>query len=195
MQLSPTILRANTANGPTVRELVCHRRGLLIFLRHFGCLFCREAIADTLAVENELADRDVTPIFVHQSSPESAMAMFAKYKYAHAHTISDPKRKLYEEFQLGRARWGQVFGLPVWQRGWNAFFQGGHRVGMLEGNGFQMGGYFLVEDNEVIEQHKLAHAGERINLLAFVDQREDYLTLAAGPLQCSSAACVPVPGG
>ena len=52
-------------SGASLLELVEASPVLLIFLRHFGCSFCRQAISDVADLREELARRGVRPVFVH----------------------------------------------------------------------------------------------------------------------------------
>ncbi len=50
---------------------------LLVFLRHFGCSFCRQAISDVADLGPELAKRGVRPgVLVHLGPPELAKVYF-----------------------------------------------------------------------------------------------------------------------
>ena len=60
-------------NPPDFPEMLVWRRHLrpgLIFLRHFGCSFCRQAISDVADVRQQLAARNVRPVFVHLGTPD-----------------------------------------------------------------------------------------------------------------------------
>jgi hypothetical protein len=46
--------RTRTESGRTLLELVDERPVLLVFLRHFGCAFCRQAIDDVSKVRTKL---------------------------------------------------------------------------------------------------------------------------------------------
>ena len=69
---------------------------LLIFLRHFGCSFCREAIADVAKAQPELEKRGIRPVFVHMAAPERARPFFERYGIPDAERVSDPKLSLYQ---------------------------------------------------------------------------------------------------
>ena len=58
-----------TESGRSLLELVEASPVLLIFLRHFGCSFCRQAISDISELKDELERRGVRPVFVHLGTP------------------------------------------------------------------------------------------------------------------------------
>ncbi len=142
---------------------------LLVFLRHLGCTFCREALADLQAARRQLESRGVRIVLVHMGDPQAAVAALAKYGLSDLGTIADPERTLYAAFNLRRGSLRQLFGWKVWRRGFVAGILRRHGVGPLAGDGFQMPGAFLIENGRVLR--------------AFVHQtaadRPDYPALAA----------------
>ena len=159
------------AAHPTSRgvNLVEHSRTkpvLLVFLRHFGCTFCREAARDV--ADNRAAIEGVADIaFVHMGSATQAGSFFSKYGLADAHHVSDPDRDLYRAFELHRGNLAQLFGPNVWIRGFRAGIVNGHWVGKLVGDGFQMPGIFRIEDGRVAAAHRHASAADRPDYAAF----------------------------
>ncbi|MDX2287047.1 MAG: SelL-related redox protein [Bacteroidia bacterium] len=142
---------------------------LLVFLRHFGCTFCREALADLAARRAQLEASGVQLCLAHQSDRVRAGQVLARYGLAEVPHISDPERKLYEAFELRRGRVGQVLGWRSWLRGAMAGVLNGHGIGWLEGDGFQMPGAFLLYQGQILRAFRHAHAADR----------PDYLALAA----------------
>jgi len=61
----------HTESGVSLLALTEASPVLLVFLRHFGCPFCRKAISDVADLQQELADRGVRPVFVHLGTPRS----------------------------------------------------------------------------------------------------------------------------
>jgi peroxiredoxin len=70
----------HTESGASLLELVEASPVLLIFLRHFGCSFCRQAISDVSDLREELARHGVRPVFVHLGTPERAKPFFDYYR-------------------------------------------------------------------------------------------------------------------
>jgi hypothetical protein len=98
--------------------------------------------------------------FVYLGTAEQGAERFAKYGLAEVARIHDPQQKLYAAFDLKRATLAQVFGLKVWQRGWEAFANG-HGVGMLAGDGLQMPGVFLLHHGQVLREFRHESAADR----------------------------------
>src|SRR5271156_1678591 len=93
-----------TESGASLLALVEASPVLLIFLRHFGCSFCRQAISDVADLREELARRGGRPVFVHLGTPERAKPFFDYYGIGDVERISDPEAKIYRSpvFLLSR---------------------------------------------------------------------------------------------
>lgn len=134
---------------------------LLVFLRHFGCTFCREALQD-LAGKRQAYERDgVHLIFVHMASVEEAETYFNKYHLEGAEHVSDPNCRYYSNLGLGKGTFSQLFGLRVMMRGVEAGLIKGHGIGRQIGDGFQMPGVFLVQNGIIRERFVHQYASDR----------------------------------
>ncbi len=89
----------------------------LVFLRHFGCVFCRYQVA-------QLRGRpDLPVVFVCMEQPEAA-AIFRSKMISPHRFISDPDRKLYEAFGVKRGTTGQILNFRTIARGIQATLSG-----------------------------------------------------------------------
>lgn len=72
----------------------------------------------------------------------------------------------------------------MWRRGFQAGVIGGHGVGAVEGDGFQMPGVFLVSDKRIVRAFRLRSAGDRPNYEAIACElpSADAGGLAASPV-------------
>lgn len=156
-----------TNDGESLSTLSKRQPVLLIFLRHFGCTFCREALADIAGRREKLESDGIKIVFVHMTDDETAERYFNRYDLEKVTHISDPERKYYQAFGLVKGNFTQLFGLQSWIRGFQAGLMDGHGVGPMLGDGFQMPGVFVIKDGEIKERfiHKLA------------SDRPDYLKL------------------
>lgn len=174
--LSPEIirmaLRRRTNQGVTLEEMSALSPVLLVFLRHAGCTFCREALADLAARRKEIEANGARLTLVHMGSEEHGAKFFAKYGLQDVPRVSDPERALYRAFGLPRGSFGDLFGPKVWWRGFQAGILGRHGVGMLVGDGFQMPGVFLIFHGEVLRSYRHVSAADRPDYLALVTGRE-----------------------
>ncbi|MGP1347000.1 MAG: SelL-related redox protein [Phycisphaerales bacterium] len=164
---------ARTNTGESLGEM--SRRGpvLVVFLRHFGCPFCREAAADVQRRRDEIERGRVRVVLVHQGTEDQAEGWFAARGLGDVPRIADPDRALYRAFELKRGNPWQLFGPKVWWRALQALVAGhliGKSIGGATGDAFQMQGAFLVRDGAIVKAYR--HRSQA--------DRPDYVALARG---------------
>jgi peroxiredoxin len=147
--------RTRTESGRTLLELVDERPILLVFLRHFGCAFCRQAIDDVSKIRPELTNRGVQVAFVHLGSPERAKPYFDYYKLSDVERVSNPDGSLYRDpaFALARVNLLHMIRPAVWI-GWlrGAIFK--YRIGLLKEDIQQMPGVFFLKDRAIANLYR-----------------------------------------
>lgn len=147
-----------TNKGNSIAQLSEERHVLLVFLRHFGCTFCREALADLSEVQEDIIELGTQLVFVHMADNQTADAYLERYGLKPHEHVSDPSCQFYKAFGLTKGTPKQLFGLQSWIRGFDAGVIKGLGVGAQLGDGFQMPGIFGVSQKEVRVSfiHKLA---------------------------------------
>lgn len=150
-----------TQHGSTLKDLSSNQTLMMVFLRHSGCTFCREALADLGKQITQIRQQGVEPVIVHMGKNTSSDQSFARYGLSDLHRVSDPACQLYRAYDLGRGRWSDLFGPSIWRRGFLAAIVGRHGVGKLGGDGFQLGGLFLIRDNRIVYANRYRSAAER----------------------------------
>jgi peroxiredoxin len=167
-------LRARTQYGDTLLQLSKQSPLLFVFLRHAGCTFCRETLADLARQRARIEATGTRIILIHMSPEDYALTFFAKYGLANLARVSDPHRRLYRAFGLGQGSFLALFGPKVIWRGMIASIIGRHGLGPLMGDGFQMPGAFLLYHGEVLRSYQHVSVADRPN----------YVELAkVGPMQ------------
>ncbi len=161
-------LRARTQFGVSLDELSKLSPLLLVFLRHNGCMFCREALSDLQRQRHAIEAQGVRIALVHQGSDAQARSLLANYGLDDLPRVSDPERYLYRAFGLGRGDLLKLAGPTVWWRGFQAAVLEGHGFGRVVGDAFQMPGVFLIFHGEVLRSYRHQTAADR----------PDYLRLA-----------------
>lgn len=143
---------------------------LLIFLRHFGCTFCREALFDISQIKNEIRQRGVKMVYVHMVDGETANLHLSLNNLDDSLNISDPEKRLYQYFGLQRGSFKQLYGLSVMMRGLQAGFIEGRGHGFkFIGDGEQMPGLFMLKDGKVVRSFIHEKASDRPDYLEFVE--------------------------
>jgi hypothetical protein len=129
---------------------------LLVFLRHFGCIFCRETVADLRAVSRTSGFPPL--IFFFQGSPTEGRA-FLRRDWPDVRAIADPNARFYDAFGVGRMSPLQMLRPGLWsaeRRARAKGIEGGQRSGDI----WRMPGMFLVQGDRVIWEHDFRHAGD-----------------------------------
>lgn len=166
LEVSRTV---STESGRALPELLHESPVLLVFLRHFGCSFCRQAISDVSDVRERLAKLGVRPVFVHMGPPEIARRTFAHYGIEDAERICDPTATLYAAFGLGKKSvYSQPFDLRV-LKSW--FLEGvlfRYGIGQIEGDGDQMPGVFFLRGGDVVRSFVHKSVADRPDYLRLV---------------------------
>lgn len=158
--LAETRITAGPGAGETLIAYSRRQPLLVVFLRHAGCTFCREALSDLAAQQRTLENAGVRNVLVHMGDDAELLAAAANRGITNADAISDPDQRLYSALNLRRGGFAQLFGPRIWLRGAAAVFRG-HGLGSLAGDGFQLGGVFLVRDGRIAAARPLRDAADR----------------------------------
>jgi len=152
---------AEASNGATVSEMSWDRPVMLVFLRHFGCTFCREALTD-LARRREEIERDGTQIvLVHMSDAERADEVLASFGLEGVAHVRDTENDLYRAFGLNRGTLWQIAGPRIVARGMAAGWMRGLGIGGVEGDVTRLSGVFVVTRGEVVHAYRHRDAADR----------------------------------
>lgn len=138
-----------TNRGVSLSEASDNSPVLLIFLRHFGCTFCREALADISDLREDIERLGVRIIFVHMTDNHTADPFFLRFGLDGAEHISDPMCQYYAAFGLVKGSYRQLYGLRSWIRGFESIVVEGNGYGAELGDGFQMPGIFVVHKRQI----------------------------------------------
>jgi len=91
---------------------------------------------------------------------EEGQKMLGSHQMVDTLQISDPSCRLYRAYELDRGSLSQLFGMEVWWAGFKAALVQRHGLGKLAGDGFQLGGAFLIRDDKIIESHRSTSAAD-----------------------------------
>jgi len=134
-------------------SLYASERLALVFLRHLGCIFCREHVAQLRRL------KDLNIVFVTLGTIEQTEAFRTKMQSPHRF-ICDPDKSLYQHFELPKGGLTQMISPQVFVRAIGATLQG-HRNARSDGDPLQMPGVFIIDtDGQIIWQHAARHAAD-----------------------------------
>ena len=161
--------RMMSQRGATLLELSRHQPLLVVFLRHSGCTFCREAVADISEQRERIEQQGTGIAFVHMGQAEPVQ-LLEKYHLTDLHSFRDPACSLYDAFGLRMGSLAELLGPIVWWRGFQSWLAG-HNPGKTDGNILRMPGVFLLNDGEIVRAYRHRRSSDR----------PDYVQLATMP--------------
>jgi len=149
-------LRADTLQGNLSADGT-----LLVFLRHFGCMFCREMVADLKQHASTEGEQERI-LFFYQGTVPEGREFFGEH-WSSARAIADQPLRFYRGFGIPKASIARILAPTVWRRGMETFARG-HRPGLSSGSIRQMPGFMWVQDGRILWRHDFEHAGDNPDL-------------------------------
>lgn len=150
--ISTSLEMYSTSTGRSLLEASAENPVMLVFLRHFGCTFCRETLHDISKKIEQIEARGSKMVLIHMVSNAHAQRELTKFGLDHIEHVSDPESLLYKSFSLRRGGLSQLFSPKVLWRGIQAGFLKKHGLGDAAGDVFQMPGIFLIYNGEIKKQ-------------------------------------------
>jgi peroxiredoxin len=165
------ILQAyRTETGLTLLELVDGSPVLLIFLRHFGCSFCRQTLDDVSKLRGKIEGKGIRPVFVHLGSPERAKPYFDYYQLSDIERVSDPDATLYATsvFRLPRKNAFSHFFVPTVVKAWLSGGISRYGIGMIKEDADQMPGIFFLKNRAIVRAYRYRTIADQPDYLKLI---------------------------
>ncbi|WP_246032059.1 SelL-related redox protein [Leptospira fluminis] len=143
--------------GQTFEQNLPAKQTLLVFLRHFGCIFCRECVSDL----RDLADSipAFPPVlFVFPEEVRMGEEFFQRH-WPEASAIADPRAGFFGLAGLEDGNFLELAGPEVWGSALRAVAKGNF-YGVQGQHLLQMPGAFLVLKDRILWKHKYRHIGD-----------------------------------
>jgi len=141
----------------TLRDQLSDEVSLLVFLRHFGCIFCRETVADLREATAARADYP-SVLFFFQGSTTEGRAFLRRY-WPEARAVADPDLHFYELFGIRQASLLEALGPSVLAARSRARAKG-HENGPRSGDIWRMPGVFAVRGEQILWAYHPRHAAD-----------------------------------
>lgn len=152
-QLNQELAAFKSSQGSTLNELSDESRVLVVFLRHGGCPFCRQVLAQLQKLSQELAQHKLQLAIVHMMDQKQADKLLAQYQLQDVPHFSDPDRRLYELFQVKRGGFAETFGPSIWWPGFKTTILAGHFPGIPGKDLQQLGAAIILDKGHVVASH------------------------------------------
>jgi peroxiredoxin len=126
--------------------LWCDHTVVLAFVRHFGCVLCREQVTELNAALPTIHRCGAELVIVGSGRPEH-VADFCEAQRITTPVYVDPEQKAYRAAGLVRSVWSSIKP-KAWLNSWRAHRAGMHQ-GPTQGDMFQQGGVFVIRPGNV----------------------------------------------
>jgi hypothetical protein len=169
-EMAAVLRERRTETGRTLLELLDESPLLLIFLRHFGCSFCRQTLDDVSRIRALVETKGVRPVFVHLGSPERARPYFDYHLLSDAERVSDPGAALYASsvFQLPRKKVFSRFLAPAVWKAWLLGAVQRHAIGMIKEDADQMPGIFYLQKRAIVRAYRYRTIADQPDYLKLI---------------------------
>jgi peroxiredoxin len=161
LTLEQALRNALTQDGKNLFDLSTESPLLLVCVRHLGCAFCREMLADLSNHREELKRTGLTPVVVSMGTHDQAASMLTRFGLRDVLHVSDPDRYLYRTLELPFGTLGQLFG---WSAVWRALVEGAlfkFGSGRIIGNALQLSGAFVIKNGRIVQAIRHRSSSER----------------------------------
>lgn len=155
-------------DGQEVRlgDLWSHRPAILVWLRHYGCVFCQEQTAEFLKRRADIERRGAALAFVGNGSPRFARGFRDEYCPG-CTVLTDPRLDSYRAIGA-RSGLLNTLGPQAWGSALRAFRRGARQRG-VQGHAFQQGGVLVVAPGDrLLYSHLSSAAGDHPSLDAIL---------------------------
>jgi AhpC/TSA antioxidant enzyme len=131
------------------------RPAAIVWLRHFGCVFCREQVAEIRAKRGEIEALGGGIAFVGNGTARAA-AWFRQRFAADSTVLTDPDLVSYRAIGA-RSGLLSTLGPGAWGAGVRAF-RSGARQSMTKGHAYQQGGLVVMAPGNRVLYHHISRA-------------------------------------
>ena len=152
---------AQTESGEKLLEISASAPVLLVFLRHAGCTFCRETLADLSKHRTLIESGGTRLVIVHMGEPESMETLLTRYNLTGLDRIIDSTQDLYRAFGLKQGTLRRLFGLTVLNRALIGGALVRHGIGPLQGDSSQMPGLFMIYRGSIVRRFRHRSVADR----------------------------------
>jgi hypothetical protein len=154
---------ARDQSGCTLAHLSQERPVLLVAVRHFGCTFCREDLAE-LAGRRAALERDGARVAIlHRGTHAEAERFLAAAGLGDMPAFADPDGSIARALGLRHGTFLELLGPRNWFRATRSLLRG-HGVGFPVGDPFLLPGAFLIAGGKVRKHILGDFAGARPDL-------------------------------
>lgn len=166
LTLDKRLAETQPQTGETLLQISNRSPMLILFLRHCGCTFAREALSDLAKQRERIEQLGIQIVIVHMTTEAEATELFARFNLVDLPRVSDPEQALYQAMELNRGSFWQVFGPKMWWRAISALISG-NSMGIPKGDLFQLPGVFLIHQGKIVKAFRPETSSDRMDFQMF----------------------------
>lgn len=144
-----------------VQSLSAERPVLLVCLRHLGCAFSRQALADLRDQRDAIEASGARVMIAHLEPRPVAEPLLQRYGLGDVPTISDPSARVYESCGLNRGRVSQLMGPRVLWRWLVTALVKRRGAGWTGADVRRMPGAFLIHQGRILRAFRPRTTADR----------------------------------
>lgn len=158
-------------NGRTLADWAGGGPLLLVFLRHLGCVFNRQLLADLAANRERLMQVGILPVIIHMATDRQADMLLAPHGLTDLPRFSDSARQLYKAFGLRRATMRELLSPASLLRGVETCIRQRAMFAVPQGDPLQLPGYVLLEHGRITHEFIASQPWEKPDYRTLADER------------------------
>lgn len=151
-----------TNKDSNLYTLSTQKKVLLFFLRHFGCVYCRQSMSDLSQNKRMIERAGMQIVVVHMSSDKIAEDYLKHYDLEEVEHVSDPDMSLYHLFGLNKGTFMELYNLHIMIKGAFKAIKYGTEVQSYLGDFKQMPGICLLDKGELEKRFSFKDASVRV---------------------------------
>ena len=167
LSLADALTRFKSQHGQSLADLSRDHKVMVVFLRHSGCTFCREALSELAANRSAIESQETELAIVHMDSETNGLELTRRFGLEDIHRFSDPEEQLYRAANIGLGRWNQLLSWQVLVRGFQAAILKGHGFSGVRNNVFRMPGTIILHDGKIVKRHEPHDASDHPDFCQF----------------------------
>ena len=162
----------NTFSGKNLGSLMNKRKVALIFLRHFGCVFCQQLLTQLSDFLKQNPHNDLVPVLVHMTTDEKAQEKLKEFKLMDVEVVSDKNKMLYRSFGLLGGKLYQLYGFRQLLSAILLIIKNKFKPVIGYGDIAQMPGTFVIDKFNIISSFQPEYVHETLELQSFLNKVE-----------------------
>ena len=151
-----------TNKGFTIYEMSFVKPIMVVFIRHTGCLFCKETLSDINKNWKKILKNGTEIVIVHHSDSISFQNLIEKYNISKIPYIVDKDRILYKALNLKEVTFKNMINLKTIVGSFRAILNGNFQT-KSTGNEKQLGGVFLIFKGEFVKKFIYNTPSDNVN--------------------------------